>query len=79
MLSRRIDPRSGTVMVWGAVSAGQAPNAIPRSGILTGTVRTGDHDTWALLEPTVREIVHGLLAPTACATSSTTGAGCRRW
>ncbi|MCA1006367.1 M20 family metallopeptidase [Rhodococcus hoagii] len=64
MLSRRIDPRSGTVMVWGAVSAGQAPNAIPRSGILTGTVRTGDHDTWALLEPTVREIVHGLLAPT---------------
>ncbi|WP_421958332.1 amidohydrolase [Prescottella subtropica] len=64
MLSRRIDPRSGTVMVWGAVSAGQAPNAIPRSGILTGTVRTGDHATWELLEPTVREIVHGLLAPT---------------
>ncbi|MER2208124.1 MAG: amidohydrolase, partial [Rhodococcus sp. (in: high G+C Gram-positive bacteria)] len=29
MLSRRIDPRTGTVMVWGAVSAGQAPNAIP--------------------------------------------------
>lgn len=28
MLSRRIDPRTGTVMVWGAVSAGKAPNAI---------------------------------------------------
>ncbi|SDD86350.1 M20 family metallopeptidase [Rhodococcus tukisamuensis] len=64
LLSRRIDPRTGTVMVWGAVSAGQAPNAIPRSGRLVGTVRTGDHETWALLEPMVREIVDGLLAPT---------------
>lgn len=64
MLSRRIDPRTGTVMVWGAVSAGKAPNAIPRTGMLAGTVRTGDHDTWHLLEPMVREIVHGLLAPT---------------
>ncbi len=65
MLSRRIDPRTGTVMVWGgAVSAGQAPNAIPQTGMMTGTVRTGDHDTWELLEPLVEEIVHGLLAPT---------------
>ncbi|WP_052053803.1 M20 family metallopeptidase [Rhodococcoides fascians] len=64
MLSRRIDPRTSTVMVWGAVVAGQAPNAIPQTGMLTGTVRTGDHETWALLEPLVSEIVTGLLAPT---------------
>ncbi|MBM7460052.1 M20 family metallopeptidase [Rhodococcus coprophilus] len=64
LLSRRIDPRTGTVMVWGTVSAGKAPNAIPRTGMLAGTVRTGDHATWQLLEPMVREIVHGLLAPT---------------
>jgi amidohydrolase len=64
MLSRRVDPRTSTVMVWGAVSAGKAPNAIPQTGMLTGTVRTGDHATWALLEPLVREIVEGLLAPT---------------
>lgn len=64
VLSRRVDPRTSTVMVWGAVSAGKAPNAIPQTGMLTGTVRTGDHDTWGLLEPLVREIVHGLLAPT---------------
>ena len=51
-------------MVWGAVVAGQAPNAIPQKGMLTGTVRTGDHETWALLEPLVREIVAGVLAPT---------------
>ncbi len=64
LLSRRIDPRTSTVMVWGAVSAGKAPNAIPQTGMLTGTVRTGDHATWSLLEPMVREIVEGLLAPT---------------
>ncbi|MQY29955.1 putative hydrolase YxeP [Nocardia sp. RB56] len=64
LLSRRVDPRTSTVMVWGAVSAGKAPNAIPQTGMLTGTVRTGDHTTWALLEPLVREIVEGLLAPT---------------
>nr|WP_063051588.1 M20 family metallopeptidase [Nocardia arthritidis] len=64
LLSRRIDPRTSTVMVWGAVSAGKAPNAIPQTGMLTGTIRTGDHGTWSLLEPMVREIVDGLLAPT---------------
>ncbi|NUP25322.1 MAG: amidohydrolase, partial [Nocardia sp.] len=64
LLTRRIDPRTSTVMVWGAVSAGKAPNAIPQTGMLTGTVRTGDHANWALLEPMVREIVDGLLAPT---------------
>ncbi|WP_315770314.1 M20 family metallopeptidase [Rhodococcoides kroppenstedtii] len=64
LLSRRVDPRTSTVMVWGAVVAGQAPNAIPQTGMLTGTVRTGDHQTWELLEPLVREIVAGVLAPT---------------
>lgn len=34
LLSRRVDPRSGTVLVWGLVQAGQAPNAVPREGLL---------------------------------------------
>lgn len=63
LLSRRIDPRTGTVLVWGAVHAGEAPNAIPQSGVLRGTLRTGDRGTWAELEPLVRELVQGLLAP----------------
>lgn len=64
MLSRRVDPRSGTVLVWGAVHAGDAANAIPQSGLLRGTVRTGDRDTWAKLESVVAEGVAALLAPT---------------
>lgn len=63
MLSRRIDPRAGTVMVWGAVNAGQAANAIPQIGSLAGTVRTGSRDVWITLEDTVRDVVEGLLAP----------------
>ncbi len=63
VLSRRTDPRNGTVMVWGAVNAGVAPNAIPQMGTLAGTVRTASHDTWLTLEAIVREIVTSLLAP----------------
>jgi amidohydrolase len=64
LLSRRIDPRSGTVLVWGAVHAGEAPNAVPRDGMLRGTLRTGNRETWAELEPLVRDLVTALLVPT---------------
>ncbi|WP_344783586.1 amidohydrolase [Gordonia caeni] len=63
VLARRLDPRSGTVMGWGAVHSGDAPNAIPQEGRLRGTVRTGDHLVWDELEPLVRSIVGELLAP----------------
>ncbi|MDQ2587179.1 amidohydrolase [Saccharothrix yanglingensis] len=64
LLSRRVDPRSGTVLVWGAVHAGEAPNAVPQDGVLRGTLRTGDRDIWAELEPLIKELVGALLAPT---------------
>ncbi|WP_026316197.1 amidohydrolase [Actinokineospora enzanensis] len=64
LLSRRVDPRSGTVLVWGAVHAGDAPNAVPQDGLLRGTLRTGDHDVWSDLEPLVSGLVQSLLAPT---------------
>jgi amidohydrolase len=63
LLSRRLDPRSGTVLVWGAVEAGSAANAVPQNGVLRGTLRTGDHRIWTELEPLVRSLVSALLAP----------------
>ena len=63
VLSRRIDPRHSTVMVWGAVNAGVAANAIPQIGTLAGTVRTASRDAWVEMEDLVRETVSGLLAP----------------
>jgi amidohydrolase len=65
VLSRRIDPRNGTVLVWGAVNAGVAPNAIPQTGVLAGTVRTASRHTWVALEGFIREAVAGLLSPLA--------------
>jgi len=64
VLSRRVDPRSGTVLVWGAVHAGQAANAVPQDGVLRGTLRTADHEVWTALEPLVASSVESLLAPT---------------
>ena len=64
LLSRRVDPRSGTILVWGAVQAGEAANTIPQEGVLRGTLRTRDRDTWAGLPPLIDELVGALLAPT---------------
>ncbi|HEY4017696.1 MAG TPA: amidohydrolase [Pseudonocardiaceae bacterium] len=64
LLSRRVDPRSGTVLVWGAVHAGEAANAVPQDGVLRGTLRTSDRETWAELEPLVAGLVGSLLLPT---------------
>ncbi|MGD9990445.1 amidohydrolase [Pseudonocardia sp.] len=64
LLTRQVDPRSGTVLVWGAVEAGHAANAIPRSGVLRGTLRTADHATWNEVEAKLRTLVASVLAPT---------------
>lgn len=64
VLSRRVDPRSGTVLTWGAVHAGEAANAIPQDGMLRGTLRTAEHAVWTELEPVVTAAMESLLAPT---------------
>jgi metal-dependent amidase/aminoacylase/carboxypeptidase family protein len=51
--------------VWGAVNAGVAPNAIPQTGVLAGTVRTASRQTWISLEEIIRGSVTGLLSPLA--------------
>jgi amidohydrolase len=63
VLSRRVDPRNSTIMVWGAVNAGVAANAIPQSGSLAGTIRTASREAWVAMEDLVGEIVAALLAP----------------
>jgi amidohydrolase len=64
MLSRRVDPRSALSLVWGAVNAGSAANAIPMDGSLHGTLRMLDGTLWHDLEGIVRELVGQILAPT---------------
>ena len=64
MLSRRMNPRSVPVMVWGTVHSGVAANAIPEAGLLRGTLRIMDRAGWDLAAALVQELVAELLAPT---------------
>lgn len=63
ILSRRLDPRSGTALVWGAVRAGSAANVIPASGECVGTLRMLDSHTWDTTAPLIEEIVHAVVRP----------------
>ena len=62
-LSRLVDPRAGLCMVWGHVAAGVAANAIPRQGLLRGTLRVLDVDVWRDAPTLVQRVVDGLVLP----------------
>jgi amidohydrolase len=63
VLSRRLDPRAGTALVWGRISAGGAPNAIPRLGVVEGTLRCLDADAWAATGAMLPRLVEEVVAP----------------
>jgi len=63
LLSRRVDPRTGTVLVFGQVNSGYAPNAIPETGMVTGTMRTADITIWRQMQELFAELVDQILAP----------------
>jgi amidohydrolase len=67
VLSRRVDPRAALSLVWGAVQAGHAANAIPTTGALRGTVRVLDADAWDGAEDLVASLVEQLVAATGVA------------
>lgn len=63
ILSRRLDPRAGVSLVWGMVRAGSAPNVIPGSGQVSGTVRMLDAVAWAEAESLVRQVIDEIVSP----------------
>jgi len=64
LLSRQVDPRAGMSLVWGAVQAGVAANAIPQRGQLRGTVRVLDREAWRDAEALMRSLVERVAATT---------------
>jgi amidohydrolase len=62
ILARQIDIRAGFSLVWGAVRAGGAPNAIPSEGTLRGTIRVLDHAAWTDAEKYVRAVIGDVVA-----------------
>jgi len=67
LLSRQVDPRAGMSLVWGAVEAGVAANAIPQRGVLRGTLRVLDRSAWEGAETLVRTLVERIAATTGAA------------
>lgn len=63
ILSRRIDVRSGVQVVWGEIQAGMAPNAIPASGTLAGTMRCLDAEAWQRAGVLLDEVVGEVASP----------------
>ncbi|WP_090033666.1 amidohydrolase [Cellulomonas marina] len=63
ILGRRLDPRSGVNLTWGAVQAGQAPNAIPGRGALRGTLRCLDVRAWEKASEVFHAAVEQVVLP----------------
>lgn len=63
IISRHIDPRSGANLTWGIVNAGSAPNVIPATGSLEGTLRCLDIDAWERAGDVLDEAVKAVIAP----------------
>lgn len=62
VVARRVNPSVPAVLTVGTVHAGTAPNVIPDSATLTGTLRAVDPDTRALLQREVRRVAEGVAA-----------------
>ncbi len=63
LLSRRIDPRGGVSLVWGRIAAGSAPNAIPQSGQIEGTLRALQLPAWQEAEGLLPSLLAQIVEP----------------
>jgi amidohydrolase len=64
LLNRRVDPLAGVSMVWGAVRAGEAANAIPSEAIARGTVRILNREAWREAPELITKLVRDAAAGT---------------
>jgi amidohydrolase len=62
-LSRRIDPRGGTSLIWGRIRSGTAANAIPDVGELEGTVRSTQIGGWRDAQRILPDLIRQIAAP----------------
>ncbi len=62
VLGRRLDPRSGVNLTWGAVHAGNAHNAIPATGSVSGTLRCLDVRAWERAGQVLHDAVEQVVA-----------------
>lgn len=57
LIAREADPTKANVLTVGSFQAGSAPNIIPETAVLQGTLRSNDPDSRALLVRRIQEVV----------------------
>lgn len=62
LLAREVDPAKANVLTVGKFTAGSAPNIIPETALLEGTIRSNDKASRELLVRRLREIAEGTAA-----------------
>ena len=62
IVSRRVDPSVPAVLTVATMQAGSAPNVIPETATIGGTLRSLDPQTRALLAHELRRVAHGIAA-----------------
>lgn len=63
IVDRLLDARAPLALTFGQVHGGTADNVIPTSVVMSGTVRTPDHDTWERAPELIRKVAAELAAP----------------
>jgi amidohydrolase len=69
LLDRRVDPRAGISMVFGAAHAGEAANAIPARATARATVRVLNRDAWRSAPDLIKQLIGDVVAPTGATAS----------
>ncbi len=60
LVNRRLDPRQSVAIVFGAVQAGEAANAIPQEALARATVRVHGRETWEMIPDLVQEVTRSV-------------------
>jgi len=76
IVGRHVDPLEPAVISLGRLSAGTAPNIIPASAELSGTIRSYDPATEALILKKLDAICQGFATMSGCTISCTQAASC---
>jgi amidohydrolase len=66
VVARSVDPIQPAVVSVGSLHAGAAPNAIPDSATMKGTLRSFDEGVREILRRRVREVLEGTVAAAGC-------------
>lgn len=67
LLGRRVDARAGMSMVFGAIHAGEAFNAIPNEGIAKATLRVLSREAWRDAPELVEQLIKDVVQATGAA------------